>query len=281
MDDHRLHSLIARLKTLDNSIIAFSGGVDSALLVRVAVLSGIRFLAVTGESDTVPRQDIENSQSMAGEFHFEHRIIRTGELEDERFLENTLERCFYCKDGLFTLLRAIAENEGFLYILDGSNADDLDDYRPGLKANRKHGVISPLIEAGLTKKDVRELSRTIGIRTWDRPSSPCLSSRILYGSRITSGALFMISEAENLLRKLGFITVRVRTSGRSASIEVGEREVGRFASSELCREIRRGLWDIGYREIKIDLEGYRPGKLNAEGYGRNAGKIISIDDRSD
>jgi len=279
MDDHRLHSLIKRLTALNNAVIAFSGGVDSTFLVRVAILSGIRFLAVTGESDTVPRLDIQNAMAMAGEYNFAHRIIRTNELEDERFLENTRERCFFCKNGLFTQLRTIAEEEEYTYVLDGSNADDLNDYRPGLKANRKHGVISPLIDTGMAKKDVRELSKALGLETWDKQSSPCLSSRVIYGSRITSGTLLMIAESENFLRKLGFTTVRVRTSGSTASIEVGEHEVERFTSSELCRTVREKLQAIGYREIRIDLEGYRSGKLNTERYGQNNSMTILIDDR--
>lgn len=279
MDDHRLHSLIKRMTALDSAVIAFSGGVDSTFLVRVAVLSGIRFLAVTGESDTVPRQDIQNAMAMAGEYNFAHRIIRTNELEDELFLVNTRERCFFCKNGLFTQLRTIAEEEGYTNVLDGSNADDLNDYRPGLKANRKHGVISPLIDTEMSKKDVRELSKALGLKTWDKPSSPCLSSRVIYGSRITSGTLLMIAESENFLRKLGFTTVRVRTSGSTASIEVGEHEVERFTSSELCRTVREKLQAIGYREIRIDLEGYRSGKLNTERYGQNNSMTILIDDR--
>jgi len=267
------------MTALDSAVIAFSGGVDSTFLVRVAVLSGIRFLAVTGESDTVPRQDIQNATAMAGEYNFAHRIIRTNELEDELFLENTRERCFFCKNGLFTQLRSIAKEEGYTNVLDGSNADDLNDYRPGLKANRKHGVISPLIDAGMAKKDVRELSKALGLKTWDKQSSPCLSSRVIYGSRITSGALLMIAESENFLRKLGFTTVRVRTSGSTASIEVGEHEVERFTSSELCRTVREKLQAIGYREIRIDLEGYRSGKLNTERYGQNNSMTILIDDR--
>jgi len=281
MDDQRLSSLISLLKNCNNAIIAFSGGVDSTFLVRVAVLAGIRFIAVTGASETVPAHDIEIVKKIVVEFGVAHRFIDTGELADERFLRNDRERCYYCKEGLFALLKHLADRERFDHILDGSNADDLTDHRPGLRANRKYGVISPLAETGLGKDDIRELSRGLGLRTWDMPSSPCLSSRIVYGCRIDTGMLSMIAASEDLLRGLGFRIVRVRTEGTTASIEVDKQEVERFSSSSIRSKVMEGFRRIGYKDIMIDMEGYRSGKLNSETPDLRTNSCVRIEDIPD
>ncbi|GBD98811.1 hypothetical protein BMS3Abin07_00838 [bacterium BMS3Abin07] len=262
MPDKNLKALIKYLKTLDNSIIAYSGGVDSSFLVRAAQMSGIRFLAVTSMSETMPRQDLENSKMITARFGIPHRVIRTYELTDSNFAENPPDRCFYCKDNLFRRLEKIAGADDYDHILDGSNTDDTNDFRPGLRANKKHGIISPLVITGMNKEDIRNLSRTLGLPTWDRPSSPCLSSRFPYGIEITPSGLEMVSRAEDYLMSLGFRIVRVRTSGATATIEVGVAEIGPLLTESIRSKVIREFKNIGYRDILIDLEGYRSGNLN-------------------
>ncbi len=262
MSEDKLNSLTKKLKELDGSVIAFSGGVDSTLLVMAARMSGMRFLAVTSNSETMPAHDLENSKKIASDLNFEQRIIKTRELSDRNFSSNPPDRCFYCKDTLFKYIKELAAKEGYEYILDGSNADDANDYRPGLRANEKHGVISPLREAGLTKTDIRELSRELGLPTWDFPSSPCLSSRFPYGEKITLNGIHMVSRAEDYLRSLGFRIVRVRTAGMAASIEVGLDELGRLNDRSVRNSVTNELKRIGYKTVNFDAEGYRTGKLN-------------------
>ena len=262
MSETKLHSLIRYLRSLNNSVIAYSGGVDSTLLIKVAKMAGIRFLAVTSCSETVPVRDLERSRSITSDQDIDHRTIETNELRDQNFTDNPPERCYFCKDILFGHLNEIAKAEGFEQVLDGSNADDLNDYRPGLNAAKKHGVISPLIEVGLNKHDIRELSKYLGLPTWNHPSSPCLSSRFPYGIRITVDGLRMVSEAEDHLRSLGFRIVRVRTSGASASVEVGKDEISRFADHDLRHNVIEKFKQLGYNRIQFDPEGYRSGKLN-------------------
>jgi uncharacterized protein len=280
MSDLRFDLLVKKLRSLDRSLVAFSGGVDSTFLVKAAHLSDIRFYAVTANSETMPRLDFETAGKMAAALGVEHRIIVTKELDNDRFTANSRDRCFHCKDGLFSSLKKIAEEEGYFYILDGSNADDMRDYRPGLKANEKHGVISPLCDAGLGKEDIRRLSRMLGLPTWDRPSSPCLSSRLPYGVRITKEALKMVALAEDLLRSMGFRVVRVRTSGTKAMIEVEADELVKFQSGDVIDKISEGFKKIGYSEILVDREGYRTGKLNNERYGVENSRLVALADMS-
>jgi uncharacterized protein len=262
MSKTKLHSLIRYLRSLNNSIIAYSGGVDSTLLIKAAKMAGIRFLAVTSCSETVPVQDLELSRSITSDLDIDHRTIETNELSDQNFTDNSPERCFFCKNMLFGHLNKIAKAEGYEQVLDGSNADDLSDYRPGLKAAKKHGVISPLIEVGLKKHDIREISRYLGLPTWENPSSPCLSSRFPYGIRITVDGLRMVSKAEDYLRSLGFRIVRVRTSGTSASVEVGKDELDKLVDADVSRSIVIKLEQLGYENVRFDPEGYSSGKLN-------------------
>jgi len=262
MPEGKLRKLTDRLRSLDNAVIAYSGGVDSTLLVRAAQLAGIRFLAVTGRSATVPEHDIRNARETAVKLRIPYRIIDTDELQDPNFVKNPPDRCYYCKNNLFSHLRKIAGEEGYDHILDGSNSDDLGDYRPGLEANRRHGVRSPLIEAGLTKEDVREVSRFLGLPTWNVPSSPCLSSRFPYGERINPKGLDMVAQAEAFIRSLGFLVVRVRTRGETAMVEVGQDELDRLFSTAVRESVLRELRRIGYKTVLFDAEGYCSGKLN-------------------
>lgn len=281
MRDLRLQYLVQSVRTLGSAVIAFSGGVDSTFLIRVAQISGIRFLAVTGRSATVPPDDIGSVTHIVSLLGCEHRFIDSEELRDEKFVSNPRERCFYCKGALFARLKKIADEEGFRCIVDGSNADDAEDYRPGMKAGEIHGVVSPLRDAGFRKAEIRALSRSLGLPTWDKPSSPCLSSRIPYGWPITADAIRRVAEAEGVLRTMGFRIVRVRSFGDSAVIEVGRDEIDRFRSPALRREVRERLSMIGYEKVFLDEEGYGTGKLNDLRYVERAERFPLLVDEGD
>jgi len=257
-----LDRLITILREMESAVIAYSGGVDSTFLLKAAVLSGIRLMAVTGISPTMPRQDLADAEEMAKSLGIPHTIIETSELEKEDFRKNPPDRCFHCKSELFAKLKCIAASEGYRYVLDGSNLDDLDDWRPGRKAALAYGVRSPLIEAGLKKQDIRELSLELNLPTWDKPSSPCLSSRFPYGEPITAEALAKVESAEKVLKSFGFREFRVRHHGETARIEVQEADIPRFLDPELRISVTRHLRALGYRFVTLDLEGFRSGRLN-------------------
>ncbi len=258
----RYKRLLSILKSLDSAVVACSGGVDSTLLIKAAKDSNIKALAVTGKSPTTPSADLNEAISMASEIGLPHRIIQTSEMQRREFRENNRERCFFCKDTLFGELKTIALKEGYQWVVEGSNLDDLKDYRPGLRARDLHGVRSPLIEAGLAKEDIREISKALGLRTWDRPASPCLSSRFPYGFPITGKELRMVEEAESFLGGLGFSGFRVRHHGDLARIEVVEKDIERFFDPLLRGKVVSHLRGLGYKYISLDLEGFMSGKLN-------------------
>ncbi|MDA8326181.1 MAG: ATP-dependent sacrificial sulfur transferase LarE [Nitrospiraceae bacterium] len=259
MEASALERLIDIIKGLGSAVVAFSGGVDSTFLLKAVKLSGIRALAVTSASPSHPEWDVRAAVDMAAATGVPHRIIRTRELEDPRYSSNTPERCYSCKDELFTALGEIAAHEGFTHVIDGSTADDLMDFRPGLKAARTHGVRSPLMEAGLGKNEIRELSRRLGLPTWDRPSSPCLASRVPYGTPITEARLRKIALSETALRALGLREFRVRDHGDVARVEVAPEEF-QFAvkmKDEIVKALR-----AHFRFVCLDLEGFSSGSLN-------------------
>jgi uncharacterized protein len=260
VSDPRLDKLIDILKGMGSALLAYSGGLDSTFLLKALKLSGIRALAVTSNSDTTPPHDLRDASVMADEIGIEHRVIRTSEMHDESFVKNSPDRCFYCKDKLFGLLGSIAKEEDYAFVLDGGTVDDLDDHRPGAVAARKHGIRSPLVEAGFTKEEIRDVSRRLGLRTWDKPSSPCLSSRLPYGTRITGEALKRISGAEEFLRSLGFRELRVRDHGALARVEVPEKDIEKLFS--LREQVAGGLRKCGYKFVSLDLEGLRSGSMN-------------------
>ena len=262
MGDHKLVNLIDILRTMSSAVLAYSGGVDSTFLLKVLDMSGVRTLAVTTLSEITPRNDLLMAKKITAELAIEHRVVETGEVWAEEFLRNTPERCFFCKDELFKRLNSIASSGGYKFLLDGNNADDTLDYRPGMRAAVKHDVRSPLAEAGLSKAEIRGLSRQLGLSTWDRPSSPCLATRVPYGQRITRDALKRIEEAEEFLRVLGFHEVRVRDHDTVARIEVREGEIGLLLKPERRRLISEKLKFLGFRFISLDLDGYRMGSLN-------------------
>lgn len=241
-------------------LVAYSGGMDSTLLLKAARLSGIRALAVTAHSGITPEQDITDAEHTARKIGIEHRIIRTSELEDENFLGNPPDRCFHCKDIRFAKLRELAETESYDSVIDGSNADDREDFRPGMAAALKHNIRSPLMEAGFTKQEISTVSRSLGLSTWDRPSSACLATRFPYGMRITSDDLKRVARAEEFLRSMGYSELRVRDHYGIARIEI---PVARIAGIVGIRKaLVERLKEFGYKFVTLDLEGLRSGSMN-------------------
>jgi uncharacterized protein len=256
----KLDNLIETLKGMESALLAYSGGLDSTFLLKAVKLSGIRATAVTSHSETTPEHDLNDAKRMAKEIGIEHRIIRTSELQNENFVNNPPDRCFYCKDELFKELKAIAKAEGFKYVLDGSNLDDKDDFRPGRQAAKKHGVRSPLMETGFTKQDIRDASKALGLPTWNKPASPCLSTRFPYGMRITKEALNRVASAEKLLRAMGFSELRVRDHGEIARIEVSESRIPDIL--KIREKVIEEFKQLGYKFVSLDLEGLTSGSMN-------------------
>lgn len=246
---------------MKSAVLAFSGGVDSTLLLKAAQMAGIRSLAVTASSEIIPLREISAAKDIAKELGARHRVLEMGPLTED-FLSNTPGRCFSCKTELFKNLANIAHLEEYEFVIDGSNREDLLDYRPGRKAASEYRVRSPLAEAGLSKNVIRKLSRDLGLQTWDRPSSPCLATRIPYGSRITIEALKRIEHSEDFLRSLGFRQVRVRDHGPVARIEIGDDEINLILELKKRKKISTKLRSLGYKFISLDLEGYRSGSMN-------------------
>ncbi|MBF0472648.1 MAG: ATP-dependent sacrificial sulfur transferase LarE [Nitrospirae bacterium] len=261
MIDTKYERLIEFLKSKKNGILAYSGGLDSTFLLYAIKESGISAAAVIGKSVTMPKNDLATALQMIEIIGIQHRIIETSELTDENFISNPPNRCFYCKNALFGALTKIANVEGFTNIFDGSTIDDLNDYRPGLKAKELHNVISPLIIADLNKDEIRQLSKEKGLKTWNKPASPCLSSRLPYGERITTSALTMIESAEGVLRELGFTNnLRVRHHGNLARIELDSIDI--IKAIDNTSQIVKKFREIGFLYVTIDIEGYVSGKLN-------------------
>ncbi|RJQ42296.1 MAG: ATP-dependent sacrificial sulfur transferase LarE [Nitrospiraceae bacterium] len=262
MLDSKLQKLIVILREMESAVLAYSGGVDSTLLLKAIQLSGIKTLAVTAVSETMPETDLIFSKKMCEETGIKQKIIKTEELSKENFAKNPHDRCFYCKDELFTKIRGIADDEGYRFVLDGSNLDDTADWRPGRKAALNHSVRSPLIETEMGKKEIREISRGLNLSSWDKPSSPCLASRFPYGEQITGEALKQVAGAEEFLRSLGFKEFRVRHHRDIARIELMEKDISVALKPETRNAIAEKLKSIGYKFVVIDMEGFRSGRMN-------------------
>jgi uncharacterized protein len=261
--NQKADALEARLRQLGSLLIAYSGGVDSALLAVVASrVLGPRALCVTADSPSYPDRHRDLAIGTARAFQLQHEIIVTGEMARAEYRANPANRCYYCKHELYTHLTRIARERGYAAVADGSNADDRGDYRPGRQAAREFGVISPLDEIGLTKDEIRELARQAGMASWDEPASACLSSRIPYHTEVTEEKLRTIEAAEHVLRRLGFRVFRVRHHETIARLELGRDEIARALEPETAAVLDRELRALGYQHVTVDLRGYRLGSLN-------------------
>jgi len=258
------------LRSYDSCLVAYSGGVDSVFLARVAhEVLGARALAVIADSPSLPRRELQEALELGRQFHFPVEVVRTAEMANPAYLANPTNRCYFCKHELFEELVPLARARGFAVIVYGENASDIGDFRPGAQAAKEFQVRAPLKEAGLTKAEIRELSADLGLPTADKPQMACLSSRIPYGEPVTPAKLGMIEQAEYVLRDLGFHDVRVRhhelTPGNGrclARIEVGAGELPRLLTNGLAARVAEALQRVGYAHVTVDLQGYRRGSLN-------------------
>ncbi len=263
MIEQKWDHLRALLQDMQSAVLAYSGGVDSSLLLRAAAeVMAPRLIVVTAVSETYPASELFSAKEFVRSLGVAHRILSTEELSSEDFVRNTPDRCYHCKKELYAKLRRMAGAEGIAEVIEGSNTDDMRDYRPGRRAAKEFSVRSPLMEAGLSKGEVRELAHRLNLPMWDKPSLACLSSRIPYGTRVTSDLLRTIQAAEDQLRVLGFRQVRVRHHGATARIEIEWSEFKRLLNDEISGRIVAAFKRLGYTYVCLDLGGYRTGSMN-------------------
>ncbi|MBW4499819.1 MAG: ATP-dependent sacrificial sulfur transferase LarE [Scytonema hyalinum WJT4-NPBG1] len=259
----KLEQLKALFVEMEQAMIAYSGGVDSTMVAKIAYdVLGDRALAVTAVSPSLLPEELEDASLQAATIGIPHQIIQTHEMENPNYTSNPVNRCYFCKSELHDTLKPLARKLGYPYVVDGVNADDLHDYRPGIQAAKERGARSPLAEVGITKAEVRQISQELGLPWWDKPAQPCLSSRFPYGEEITVAKLQRVGRAEIYLRKLGYQNLRVRSEGETARIELPPEQIKEFVLKIDLPSVVSAFQEFGFLYVTLDLEGYRSGKLN-------------------
>ncbi|HEY9804295.1 MAG TPA: ATP-dependent sacrificial sulfur transferase LarE [Leptolyngbyaceae cyanobacterium] len=259
----KLEQLKALFAEMGQALIAYSGGVDSTLVAKIAYdVLGDRALAVTAVSPSLLPEELEDAKIQAATIGIAHKIVQTHEMDNPNYTSNPVNRCYFCKSELHDTLKPLAIEMGYPYVVDGVNADDLHDYRPGIQAAKERGARSPLAEVGVTKLEVRQLSHQLGLPWWEKPAQPCLSSRFPYGEEITIAKLQRVGRAEIYLRKLGWQNLRVRSEGDTARIELPPEKIKDFVLTTDLQSIVSAFQEFGFIYVTLDLEGYRSGKLN-------------------
>ena len=263
--DQKTKKIKSLIREMDSVLVAFSGGVDSTLVLALAhEVLGEKALAVTAQSASVPDREMKASHQLAKEIGARHLVIKTEEMSNPDYRTNPVNRCYHCKTELYSRLKKVAQQENIFHILNGTNTDALGDYRPGLESAREQGVRSPLVEAQFSKQEVRELSRMMKLSIWNKPAMACLSSRIPYGQPVTPEKLAMIEQSEDLLLALGFTQVRVRHLGTLARIELDKNEMPRYQNDKsIQKAVQEKFRSLGFNSVMLDPEGYRMGSLNS------------------
>ena len=263
MLEQKLEQLKTLFTEMEQALIAYSGGVDSTLVAKIAYDTlGDRALAITAQSPSLLPEELEDARIQAAAIGISHEVVKTYEMENPNYTSNPVNRCYFCKSELHDTLKPLAQQRGYPYVVDGVNADDLRDYRPGIQAAKERGARSPLAEVGVTKAEVRQLSKQLGLPWWDKPAQPCLSSRFPYGEEITIKKLQRVGRAEIYLRQLSFSNLRVRSEGDTARIELPPEQIKEFVLTTDLPQLVSAFQELGFVYVTLDLEGYRSGKLN-------------------